>query len=151
MSIQPGRRGPAPPDPVSMCCPFSWTEPAIPPETWQTEIIHPELTRACKFTADDRKCLAVSAYAWAGATHGEHIFAPIQAEILGGDARQTLWRRDITTVCSLLKRARNPRYLMLKELIDAYADRLAGSLDRTANCRPRGPGLTAVVVISGTG
>ncbi|MFD9505006.1 hypothetical protein [Streptomyces sp. NPDC060035] len=85
---------------------------------------------------DDRKRLAVSAYVWAHATHGEHLFAPTPAEIRGDDTRQELWRRDLTTICSQLKRApRYSRYLMLKELLDAYADRLADSLDRQRSTR----------------
>lgn len=70
---------------------------------------------------------------------GPAFFALTPAEVHVNDARQTLRRRDISTVCSLLKRAKGrprnraqgyPRYRMLKELLDAYADRLADSLDR---------------------
>ncbi|MDX2530816.1 hypothetical protein [Streptomyces europaeiscabiei] len=38
-------------------------------------------------------------------------------------------KRGTTTFGSLLKRAQIPRYLMFK-LLDAYANRLADSLDR---------------------
>ncbi|WP_431776194.1 hypothetical protein [Streptomyces cucumeris] len=102
---------------------------AIPPQIWETEIVHPGLTRSCKFAADDRKRLACSAYVWARVAHGEHLFAPTPAEVRNDADRKTIWRRDATTVFNLLKRAqRYPRYLMLKELLDAYADRLADSL-----------------------
>ncbi|GAB1339832.1 hypothetical protein ACE1SV_64220 [Streptomyces sp. E-15] len=105
-------------------------EGAIPPEVWEAEIARPGLTHGCKFAADDRKRLACSAYVWARVTHGEHLFAPTPAEIRDDSDRKTVWRRDATTVFSLLKRARNyPRYLMLKEELDAYAYRLADSLD----------------------
>lgn len=68
----------------------------------------------------DRKRLAGSAYVWARATCGEHVFAPTPPELRNDAARQEIWKTDLTTVCSLLKRAqRFPRYLMLKERLDA--------------------------------
>lgn len=103
---------------------------SIPPEDWQAQIIPPGISRNCRMQLGDRKRLAVSAYIWARATCGEHIFAPTPPEIRDDAARQEIWRRDLTTVCSLLKRPqRFPRYLMLKERLDAYADQLASSID----------------------
>lgn len=94
----------------------------------------------------DRKRLAGSAYVWARATCGEHVFAPTPPELRNDAARQEIWKTDLTTVCSLLKRAqRFPRYLMLKERLDAYADQLASSPDgetRRGAVRPA-PGPSA--------
>jgi hypothetical protein len=106
---------------------------AIPLQTWQTEILCPELSRG---TTGDRKRLASSAYVWAQVTHGEPILAPVPVEIRNDDIRQSVWREDLVNVCSYIKQTQHrPHYIVLKKQLDAYARRLEGALDRQRSTR----------------
>lgn len=108
---------------------------ALTPGAWHRIAEQLQRRPSPRYVSDDRARLAVTAYLWTQATHGETQFAPQPAEARNDPELDAAWSQDRFSIGHWIRQNKVPFYQQMKPLLDAYAAQLTRAVDATRSTR----------------